>query len=134
MEYLIFKVRERYFAIGAHHVYRVVDDLMVTPVPLLPASYEGLSYYRGELFDVVNADIMVGKEKEASKKGAYTVLLKWEQHNLGLIPDHVVGLKWIEEEDPQETDRMVDGLFVKRVTPEAIWQSISGTDYGSEKV
>ena len=86
MEYLIFKVRERYFAIGAHHVYRVVDDLMVTPVPLPPASYEGLSYYRGELFDVVNADIIVGKEKEPSKKGAYTGLFRWKQHKLALIP------------------------------------------------
>ncbi|MDZ7699607.1 MAG: chemotaxis protein CheW [Deltaproteobacteria bacterium] len=134
MEYFVFKVRDRYFAIGAHYVYRIVDDLMVTPVPLLPACYEGLSYYRGELFDVVNADIIVGKEKEASKKSAYIILLKWDQHNLGLIPDHIVGLKWIDEENPQETDLMVDGLLVKVVTPEAVWQSISGMDYGPEKI
>ncbi len=130
MEYFVFKVRERYFAIGAQYVYRIVDDLMVTPVPLLPDCYEGLSYYRGELFDVVNADIIVGKEKDASKQGGYIILLKWDQHNLGLIPDHIVGLKWMDDDHLQETNQMVDGLSVKLVTPEAVWESISGMDYG----
>lgn len=134
MEYFVFKVMEQHFAIDAHYVYRIVDDLAVTPVPLLPPCYEGLSYYRGELFDVVDAGIILGKDRREAKENTYIILLKWAQHNLGLVPDHIVGLKWIDEESREQTHQLVEGISVEVVTPETVWKSISEMDYGPEKV
>lgn len=134
MEYFVFEVEGQHFGIEARYVYRIVDDLVVTPIALMPPCYEGLSYYRGELFDVVDAGIILGESGKGSQEDAYVILLKWQQHNLGLIPKRIVGLKWIDEQNAGRPEQIVDGVLVKLIVPENIWKLLSEMDYGPEKI
>jgi chemotaxis signal transduction protein len=135
MEYFVFRVGEQHYGVEAHYVHRIVDDLVVTPVPLVPPCYEGLSYYRGELYDVVHAGIILGEKREVPQNGEpYVILTKWNQHNLGLVPDSIIGLKWIDEQNAEQTEQIVDDLSVKLITPEYIWELLSEMNYGPEKI
>ncbi|MFP4085629.1 MAG: chemotaxis protein CheW [Desulfobacteraceae bacterium] len=133
MEYFIFETGGQSFGIDALCVYRVVDDLMITPVPLLPPYYRGLGYHRGELFHVVDGRIFAGERQERPET-PHIILLKWNRHNLGLVPERIVGIKRMAKTDPFETEYRVEGLRVKVITPEAIWKRMIRMDYGPGKV
>jgi chemotaxis signal transduction protein len=79
--------------VEASDVYRVVDNCEITPVPLMPPFYVGIVYYRGELFDVLDAGSVLYSTRPRGFQGnRRIVLLKWKGRSLALIPDAVKGL------------------------------------------
>ncbi len=134
LEWFAFKTADEYLGIEARHVYRVVEDAVITPVPLAPASHLGLMYYRGELFDVVDIVSLLGKRKEGLKDKYRIILVKWSDKKMALVPDGIVGLLWIE--DGKNVDTVYTGgkYTVRLVTPEYIWSTLLKLPYGSDKI
>lgn len=134
MELFTFKAADEYFGIDARHVYRVVEDARITPVPLAPPSHLGLMYYRGELFDVIDVVNLLGKRKENLNNKDRIILVKWSDKRMALVPDGIVGLLWIEDE--KDTDTVYEGVnyTARRVTPEYIWSTLLKLSYGPDKI
>jgi len=134
LELFTFKVADEYFGIDTRHVYRVVEDASITPVPLAPPSYLGLMYYRGELFDVIDIVSLLGKRKEGLKDKYRIILVKWSDKKMALVPEGIVGLLWIEDE--KNTDNVYEGesYATRHITPDYIWSTLLKLPYGPDKI
>jgi len=100
-------------------------------VPLMPACYEGLIYYRGDLFDVIDMGRLMENEATMLRDDPYIILLKWDAGKLGLIPDRIVGMQWVENESGTGTVFNKKGDTIKLMTPDEIWGKLSGLAYGA---
>jgi chemotaxis signal transduction protein len=131
MDIFIFEAAGHYFGIEATYIYRIADNVIIVPVPLMPSCYEGLIYYRGDLFDVVHMGRLMENEVSTLHDDPYIILLKWNAGKLGLIPDRVVGMKWIEDNGGTGTVFNERGDTVKLMTPDGIWKKLAGLAYGA---
>ena len=117
--------------IEARYVYRIANEVSPASVPLLPACHVGIIYYRGDLFDVIDVGRLLRNESSLINGNPYVILLKWDQHKLGLIPDRIVGLEWIEDTtDNIQTALTRDGRTIRIITPGEIWEILSCLSYG----
>jgi hypothetical protein len=136
----------------------VVDEINVTPVPLVPSCHMGLIYYRGDLFDVIHMGILLGQMEAKLDENSHVVLLKWSSKKLALVPDHIVGLIWVEDSKGGQTvyahypPRLGEidlpaiarheptgagqqGAYtVRLISPDYIWKKVSEPSYGPNKV
>lgn len=108
------------FGIQADYIYRVLDDVRITPVCLMPPFYLGLHYYRGELFDVIDLNSLLG-QGNAFALPRRLMVLRWGDRKLALAPGHILGLLWIEEKTEQDTFIREDGRSVRLISPQDIW-------------
>ena len=92
MECLIFEAAEKCLGIETEYIYRIADDLQITPVPIAPPCYRGLTYFRGDLFDIIDVGNLMGGERSLLNGNPYIILLKWGQRKLGLISDKIIGI------------------------------------------
>ena len=130
MECFIFEAGEKCLGIETEYVYRIADDIQITPVPLAPPCYRGLIYFRGDLFDVIDVGSLMGKERSMPNGNPYVILLKWDQRKLGLISDKIIGIKWIEDNNGSRTVFTEEGRTVELISPEEIWKNVSELTYG----
>jgi len=130
MECFIFEAAEKCLGIETEYIYRIADDIQVTPVPLAPPCYKGLIYFRGDLFDVIDVGRLMGKERSMPNGNPYVILLKWDQRKLGLISDKIIGITWIEDNNGSRTVFTEEGRTVDLITPEEIWKNVSELTYG----
>ena len=131
MEYFTFKANGRYWGVEARFVHRVLENVPPARVPFVPACYLGLIYYRGELFDVVDAaNLLSGGTGSLTGKDARIVLLKWSRHKLALIPDEIIGLVWSGDIKGDGTVYSHKNHTVRIITPAAMWNSLFGLSYG----
>lgn len=134
MEWFTFKVGDEHFGIETQYIYRVVDDVKVTPVPLTPACHMGVIYYRGELFDVLHLGRLLKGEKVQEKQGRWTILMKWSGKRLALVPDKVIGLLWIEDQDRRQTVSSREKDAIRFIKPEYLWNKILELSYGYQQI
>ncbi|RLF57829.1 MAG: hypothetical protein DRN37_05840 [Thermoplasmata archaeon] len=134
MELFVFNSAKDYLGIDADYVYRVVEEIKITPVPMAPSYYLGLVYYRGELFEVIDIVGLMDKGKAESKANTRLVLLKWSDKKIAFIPDRISGLLWIEDKMGQDTIFTEENHPVRIITPENIWSRLLKTPYGSTKI
>jgi len=130
MECFIFKAAEKCLGIEIEYIYRIADDIQVTPVPLAPPCYRGVIYFRGDLFDVVDVGSLMGGERSLLNGNPYIILLKWGQRKLGLISDKIIGITWIEDNNGSRTVFTEEGRTVELITPDEIWKNVSELTYG----
>ena len=131
MDIFIFEAAEHYFGIEAKYIYRIADNVIIVPVPLMPVCYKGLIYYRGDLFDVIDMGRLMENEVSTPHDDPYIILLKWNTGKMGLIPNRIVGMKWVEENGEAETVFNERGDTVKLMTPDGIWKKLAGLGYGA---
>jgi chemotaxis signal transduction protein len=131
MDIFIFEAAEQYFGFEAKYIYRIADNVIIVPVPLMPACHEGLIYYRGDLFDVIDMGRLMENEVLTLHDDPYIILLKWNAGKMGLIPDRIVGMKWIEDNGGTGTVFNKRGDTVKVMTPDEIWKKLAGLAYGT---
>lgn len=131
MDIFIFEAAGRYFGIEAKYIYRIADNVIIVPVPLMPACYEGLIYYRGDLFDVVDMGLLMANEASAPHDDPYIILLKWNAGKMGLIPRRIVGMKWVEDNNEAGAVFNERGDTVELMTPHGIWKKLAGLGYGA---
>jgi len=130
MECFIFEAAEKCLGIEIEYIYRIADDIQVTPVPLAPPCYRGVIYFRGDLFDVVDVGSLMGGERSLLNGNPYIILLKWGQRKLGLISDKIIGITWIEDNNGSQTVFTKEGRTVELITPEEIYKILSKLAYG----
>jgi len=134
MEWFVFKVADEYLGIAAANVYRVVEDPTITPVPLMPSCHMGLIYYRGEIFDVIDVVGLLKDGKAVPEGRRRAILVKWSEKKLALVPDDIMGILWVR--DGKDTGTVyANGEYAARfVTPEQIWNRLSGLSYGHPEI
>jgi chemotaxis signal transduction protein len=131
MDCFVFAAAGKYLGIEARYIYRVADDARPTPVPLVPSCHVGIVYDRGDLFDIIDVGRLLEKEScPPPDKRPYVILLKWDQRKLGLIPDRIVGIKWIEDTNASQTVFTREGRAIQMITPGEIWKILSDLPYG----
>ena len=131
MDIFIFEAAGHYIGIEAKYIYRIADSVSIVPVPLMPVCYEGLIYYRGDLFDVIDMGRFLEKEATTPHDDPYIILLKWNAETLGLIPDRIVGIKWVEDNGGTGAVFNERGDMVKLMTPGGIWKKLAGLANGT---
>lgn len=126
MKWFAFRVGEKPFVIETRFVYRVVDEVRMMPVPLMPACYLGLTDFRGELFDIIHlATLLDGQDRRAPGEGR-ALLVKWPGHNLGLMVEEVRGISF--------TQPLPGWGEARPITPQEIWERLTGLAYGRREV
>jgi chemotaxis signal transduction protein len=130
MECFIFEAAEKCLGVETEYIYRIADDIQIIPVPLASPCYRGLSYFRGDLFDVIDLGSLMGGERSLLSGNPYIILLKWGQRKLGLIPDKIIGITRIEENNGSQTVFTEEGRTTELVMPEKIWKILSELPYG----
>ncbi|MFH0844912.1 MAG: chemotaxis protein CheW [Pseudomonadota bacterium] len=134
MEWFSFIAADEHLGIETQYIYRVVDDVKITPVPLTPSCYMGLLYYRGELFDVVHLGNLLKQEKAKRKDGEWIILLKWSGKKLGFFPDRVRGLVWVEDQEGSQRIHIEEKETIRLITPDLIWNKLLEFSYGYSKI
>jgi chemotaxis-related protein WspB len=134
MEYVTFKAGDEYLGIEARYIHRVVEEVNVIPVPLVPTCYMGLMYYRGEVFDVVHAGSLLGNSKATARETTRIIVLKWSNKKLAVVPDHIAGIRRVEDYKRGKASFRFQDYTMRIVTPEEIWEKVSGLSYGPHKV
>lgn len=131
MDIFIFEAAGHNVAIEAKYIYRIADDVNIVPVPLMPSCYEGLIYYRGDLFDVIDMGRLMQKDASLPHDDPIIILLKWDTVKLGLIPDRIVGMKWVEHDGVSGTVIGQEGDTAKLMTPDDIWSKLAESAHGT---
>ena len=134
MEWFTFKAREEVLGLDAQYVYRVVDDAKITPVPLTPECYLGLTYYRGELFTVIDIVNMLGYGRVRLGRNTPVVLVKWSDRKLALVTDEIVGLLWKEDEAGSLPTYSKGDDDIQFISPENIWNNLLKLSYGPDEI
>ncbi len=136
MECFIFEAADKYLGIEAQYIYRIADDIKPTPVPLVPPCYVGIVYYRGDLFDVIDIGCLLGEDplpQARSDEIIYVILIKWEQRKLGLIPNRIIGLEWLDDPDGSKTRFTREGRTIEMITPMEIWNRMVQRPFGRHR-
>jgi hypothetical protein len=97
MELLSFKAAGEYMGMEAQYVHRIVNEVNLTPLPLVPSPYMGLIYYRGEVFDVIHIGSLLKGVEARYDETTRVIILKWASKKLAVVPDHIIGLVWVED-------------------------------------
>lgn len=105
MELFAFQAGNEILGIPPLQVVRVVENVPITPVPLMPPCYLGLIYHRGELFDVVDVSCLLYLGTAVARNQPRIILTKWSDHRLALVPDRILGLVWPAEETEAESQQ-----------------------------
>ena len=134
MELFTFKVADEVLGIDARYVYRVVENVKITPVPLAPPGHLGLIYYRGELFDAIDVVSLLGKRKEDLKEEYRLILVKWSDKKMALVPDGIEGLLWIEFGKNTGPGYELGNYAARHITPEYIWNTLLNHPYGPDEI
>ena len=130
MDIFIFRAAGHFIGIEAGYIYRIADNVSIVPVPLMPACYKGLIYYRGDLFDVIDMGRLMEGVASTVQDNPYIILLKWDAGKLGLIPDRIVGIKCVEEKAGTGIVFGPQGDTAELMTPHEIWRRLAGLAYG----
>lgn len=116
------KISGRLFGINADYVFRVLDGIRITPVPSAPDGYLGVTFYRGELFDVVDlASIFWENGTKAAIDSRY-LILKWGDRKLIVTADGIQGLSWEENSDGDQGEKQDESE--KMIDPEYVWARV----------
>ena len=135
MEWFEFVIENKRFHMETRYIFQVLHEATVAPVPFVPDCYLGLTYYRGELYDVIQMSSLMGEKKRTTKGMKRTlVLLKWDDKKLALAPDKVIGLVHVDmhDEDKNLMTREIEEL--NRITPELIISKLLEKQYGPVKI
>jgi chemotaxis signal transduction protein len=130
MEIVAFSVDGRLYGFDAQHVNRVIEKVNIFPAPFMPECHMGLLFYRGELYDVIDAGILFNQNKSAMDSHSRIILMKWNRKRLAVIPDVVVGLMWIDDQAFDQGTLTAHGETIDLITPESFWSRLLELSYG----
>ncbi|MFO7666452.1 MAG: chemotaxis protein CheW [Desulfobacterales bacterium] len=134
MKIFVFKVKDDFLGIESQYIHRIIDDSKITPVCLTPECYEGLLYYRGELFDVINLTSFLGYPKKENIEIQRIIIIKWGNKKMAIIPDDIIGMIWMEDDSENQTACYYGNKVVRLLNPDNVWKKLTGLSYGSRKI
>ncbi len=134
MNVFAFDVDGELFGFEARLVYRILEDVQVTPVCFTPEAYIGLIYYRGELFDAVDpAPLVERRAADLSEKIRY-IVIRWSVHKMAIAVVRIAGLVWTETDPADGVCRTGEGQDVRLLDPDRIWETLRSQPYGPGQV
>ena len=135
MEWFEFQIENKSFHIESEFIFQVIHEANVAPVPFVPNCYLGLTFYRGELFDVVHMASLFGNKKKTGKDRKKTlILLKWGNKKLALAPDRVIGLVHVDIQDEEKKFLIRKKEELNSITPQSIIDRLHTEHYGPNKI
>ena len=135
MEWFEFEIENKPFHIASKFIFQVLHEASVAPVPFVPDCYIGLTFYRGELFDVIHMASLFGDKKETGKDRKKTlVLIKWDNKKLALAPDRVVGLVHVDIQNEEKKLLIRKKEELNTITPQIIIDRLLAEHYGPDKI
>lgn len=134
MEIVAFSVDGRLYGFDAQHVNRVIEKVNIFPAPFMPECHLGLLFYRGELYDVIDAGILFNQKPSVMVPYSRIILMKWNRSRLAVIPDVVVGLMWIDGQDSDQGTIPIHGKTIDLITPESFWSRLLELSYGPGQI
>ncbi|MFH0994905.1 MAG: chemotaxis protein CheW [Pseudomonadota bacterium] len=134
MEIVAFSIDGRLYGLDAQHVNRVIEKVNVFSVPFMPGCHLGLLFYRGELYDVIDAGILFNQKTSVMDSHSRIILMKWNRNKLAIIPDVVLGL--VRSDDPviDPGASTAHGQMIDLITPESLWTRLLELRYGPGKI
>lgn len=75
-----------------------------------------------------------GLDPARIRRSHRVILIKWSDKRLAFIPDEVIGLIWIENDNGKQPVYMHGDYVVNLINPEEIWKRLTEFPYGSGKV
>lgn len=130
MEWFLFKAGSEFFGIEADSVYRIIEDTQVSAVPLTPACYVGLIYYRGELFEVIDIAHLYDCGRIETGKAPRIILVKSSDRKFGLVSDVIIGIHWTEGDQVDDNLLLHEQQSIKMMSPNDIWDKLQNLTYG----
>lgn len=126
MQWFAFKTGQEALALRAEQIQRVLDQFVLTPVPLMPPYHKGLLYDRGNVYDVIDPGVLLDGETAVESGPNSRIILLWDPCiRLALLTDMIVGPM---EYDPQKVDPLsvsfADEAF-RVLTPDRIWSLLT---------
>ena len=94
----------------------------------------GLLFYRGELYDVIDAGILFNQKTSVMDSHSRIILMKWNRNKLAIIPDVVVGLVWIDDPAIDQGASTAHGQMIDLITPDSLWNRLLKLSYGPGKI
>ena len=134
MEIVAFSIDGRLYGLDAQHVNRVIEKVNIFSAPFMPKCHIGLLFYRGELYDVINAGILFNQKTSVMDPHSRIILLKWSRNKLAIIPDVVVGLVQIDEHAIDQGTSTAHGKMIDLITPDSLWTRLLYLSYGPGKI
>ncbi len=107
LTYLIFSVRDKFYAIKTVFVQEIMHSAKIYPLPFVPEYIEGIVNCRGLPYTVVNTQLLAG-EGESVISGETVLVFKREDDNFAI---HISNIEMFFE--PEETDIRQDGIRYK---------------------
>lgn len=120
MELLLFTDKNEVMGIESQFVLEILEDKKVFPVPLSPPPLAGHLYHRGDIFTVIDMGILAGKGSARLTGSRRIILLKWQDKNLSLMPEAIIGLACVKAEPPPASVVWKERP-VRILAPEEIW-------------
>jgi len=115
MDVLTFQVGGKWYGLDAGIVHRVVEDYIVYPVPMMPVFHKGLIFYRGDLYDVIDLGVLLGRKPAA---GSRLMLFRWRHHAMAFLADVIGSIRLLEDRSKDrivlETGEIVHILSIER--------------------
>ncbi|MEW6260623.1 MAG: chemotaxis protein CheW [Thermodesulfobacteriota bacterium] len=130
MDVLTFQVGGKWYGLDAGIVHRVVEDYAVYPVPMMPSFYRGLIFYRGDLYDVIDLGVLLGRNPAT---GSRLMLFRWRHHSMAFLADVIGSMRMLE-------DRAMDRLVLEtgdivHILPMERWiERIFNSGHGSGEI
>jgi len=134
MEIVAFSVDGRLYGLEAQHVNRVIENVNIFSTPFMPECHMGLLFYRGELYDVIDAGILFNQKTSVMDSHSRIILMKWNRNKLAIIPDVVVGLVWIDDPAIDQGALTAHGQMIDMITPDSLWNRLLKLSYGPGKI
>jgi chemotaxis signal transduction protein len=134
MEIVAFSIDGRLYGIDAQHVNRVIEKVNIFSAPFMPECHRGLLFYRGELYDVIDAGILFNQKTSVMDSHSRIILMKWNRNKLAIIPDVVLGLVQIDDPAIDPGASTAHGQTIDLITPDSLWTRLLELSYGPGKI
>lgn len=114
--YLVFNIRDEYYAIEIEYITEIVEMLPITVVPSIPECIVGIINLRGTIIPIMDVRMRFGYETKEYDSRTCIVVLESGDLSMGVIVDSV-----------QEVARISDDVIAK--PPESTSGSAGDMDY-----
>lgn len=117
MEFLSFKLEEKFFGIPLENVKEIVEEREITPVPLSSDYIEGVMNFRGEPVTVINLRRRLGIKGNSTSKEI--ILCTIGNKSVGIRPDMVLEIHKIQTDKlkgvPSALKKEIESKYIKGI-------------------
>lgn len=94
MQIIIFKLRDKYYAIGTDKVEEITKTTNSTNVPNAPQWVEGLINLRGNVISLIDLGFLLKVEEPLCYNNI--IICHYDEEKVGLLVEEIIGVREIE--------------------------------------